>query len=371
MTSIKGPTGPAGGAITGGTQINPAVAGATGFWADVDGASSIWRFTQRFLIGGAVAQNNNRASASQPPPGFIPSAAYGANWAVRDSQLGVMQTRGVIAISGLTRASDGDNLVSGGAPIGVAGFVINDTALLNKASWAFYADVQHQPSSAAANSYGMEIAVKNKGDNVIGNPYALGYGTYGIWFAGGSDDAYGGSPTNPCNAAMVVLQNSQTWNVGLLFAADGLTGSDGVTGVATAISMAKGHIIRWQQAGSIAGAQIRSDVSIGGRDVSLVFDNNRVGYYGTTGTNLFFTDHDSSAAIGNVNWMTIKNAPNGSAPRIIANASADADVDISLEPHGAGVVKFGTHAVKAAEAFSGYITIRDASGVLRKVMVCS
>ena len=38
---------------------------------------------------------------------------------------------------------------------------------------------------------------------------------------------------------------------------------------------------------------------------------------------------------------------------------------------GSGVVRFGTHSAKGAEAFSGFITIKDAGGTSRKVMVCA
>ena len=48
-----------------------------------------------------------------------------------------------------------------------------------------------------------------------------------------------------------------------------------------------------------------------------------------------------------------------------------ADIDIAISPKGAGLVRVGTHTLKGAEAFTGYITIKDSGGVSRKVMVCS
>lgn len=56
---------------------------------------------------------------------------------------------------------------------------------------------------------------------------------------------------------------------------------------------------------------------------------------------------------------------NGGNPTIGTSAG-----DLLLSPGGGGVVSFGTHSAKAAEAFSGYITIKDAAGNSRKVMVC-
>ena len=47
------------------------------------------------------------------------------------------------------------------------------------------------------------------------------------------------------------------------------------------------------------------------------------------------------------------------------------DIDLTLTPAGAGVVRFGTHAGVAAELVTGYITIKDAGGTTRKIAVIS
>ena len=58
----------------------------------------------------------------------------------------------------------------------------------------------------------------------------------------------------------------------------------------------------------------------------------------------------------------------------IAGESAgtgDANIDITFTPKGTGNVRFGTHAAVAAEVITGYITIKDSSGTLRKLAVIS
>jgi hypothetical protein len=47
------------------------------------------------------------------------------------------------------------------------------------------------------------------------------------------------------------------------------------------------------------------------------------------------------------------------------------NIDLLLLPAGTGNVKFGTYAAKGAEAFDGYITIKDAAGNARKIMTCA
>jgi hypothetical protein len=53
-----------------------------------------------------------------------------------------------------------------------------------------------------------------------------------------------------------------------------------------------------------------------------------------------------------------------------AGSGAD-DMDIALSPAGDGHVRFGSHAAVSSETITGYITIKDSSGTLRKLAVLS
>jgi hypothetical protein len=48
-----------------------------------------------------------------------------------------------------------------------------------------------------------------------------------------------------------------------------------------------------------------------------------------------------------------------------------ANKDVSIEPHGTGKVKFGTHAAVTTETLSGFITMKDAGGTERKLAIVS
>ena len=71
-----------------------------------------------------------------------------------------------------------------------------------------------------------------------------------------------------------------------------------------------------------------------------------------------------------VNYLETVNAVTTAGPRLSAQGTAT-DIPIRITPKGTGVMMFGTHTAKGAEAFSGYITIKDSGGTSRKVMVCS
>ena len=56
--------------------------------------------------------------------------------------------------------------------------------------------------------------------------------------------------------------------------------------------------------------------------------------------------------------------------RLLAKGT-DTDLDIAFEPKGAGYLRFGTHTSNADTAVTGYISIRDSSGTLRRLAVIS
>jgi hypothetical protein len=76
--------------------------------------------------------------------------------------------------------------------------------------------------------------------------------------------------------------------------------------------------------------------------------------------------HTASA----VNYTNITGGTAGSPP-VISAAGSDTDVDIRMTPKGAGVMRFGTHSAIAAETVTGYITIKDDGGTLRKLAIVS
>lgn len=63
--------------------------------------------------------------------------------------------------------------------------------------------------------------------------------------------------------------------------------------------------------------------------------------------------------------LTVYNAPTGAEINSLPNK------DVYINPLGTGVVKFGAHSAIAAETVTGYITIKDEGGTLRKLAVVS
>jgi len=71
-----------------------------------------------------------------------------------------------------------------------------------------------------------------------------------------------------------------------------------------------------------------------------------------------------------VNRLDFYGSATGDAVRIAA-AGSDPDVDLSLSPQGAGMVKFGARTASGDAAITGYIEIKDSGGTVRKLAVIS
>lgn len=70
------------------------------------------------------------------------------------------------------------------------------------------------------------------------------------------------------------------------------------------------------------------------------------------------------------NYMAVNAAPAGQVPYISCNG-LNPDIDLGITPKGAGLVRFGTHSPLGGQTVTGYITIKDANGVARKLAVVS
>lgn len=248
-------------------------------------------------------------------------------------------------------------------PIGMTAMAMNDV-LDGNATWAAYFEVQR--ASGAGKCYALEIDTKNKGSDVA--PDAYNYlptgSTVGIWLAGGGDSSLG-APANPSSAAITIGKNGTTWNRGIVFQSDGLT-ADG-SGYMEAINLGQKQLIKWYVSAGNAGANIRSEVSNAGQACQLIFNNDAFTF--VTRSAQSFGIFNASG--GNpVNFLRADSVATGNAAILNATGS-DTDVDLKLNPKGAGVVQFGTNTAKGAEAFASYITIKDSGGTLRKVMVCA
>jgi hypothetical protein len=68
-----------------------------------------------------------------------------------------------------------------------------------------------------------------------------------------------------------------------------------------------------------------------------------------------------------VNYLNVSGAVTTASPSLSA-AGSDTNIDLALTPKGTGVLSFGTHTAGIV-AQAGYITIKDAGGTTRRLLV--
>ena len=216
------------------------------------------------------------------------------------------------------------------APIGVVGAVLSDISD-GSGAWAFYGEAVRV--SGGGTCYVMEIDVGNDGSDVSVTPYGLATTsgmTVGYWVGAGKSS---GAPTNPSTAAIVILKNNQTFNSGIVFGKDALTGADGSTGTAEAIAMGLGHLVHWYASDGV-GARIYSTVAANANRTSLLFVDNAVNYLGSGSNILARFENVASSA----NYLRLIPATAGNHTELRGGSLTETDVGVSINTKGAGTI---------------------------------
>ena len=303
----------------------------------------------RQLLGKATNYSGSNSSA-----GVFSSIPQ---WLFVSSQTVSWSQNGLLAVTGISRASDhgpGDSF-----SIGIAGYGVADTALPNQPAQGGYFEA-YKPAGGTNQIFAVEVDAGNNNANVINNPYSLyGGGALGIAVAAGGSIAAGapGGYAYPSTAGILISNNTQSWNTGILFGATSITGTDGVTGNGTAIELAKGHTIEWYTPSGFTGALITSSVADATKKVSLAFGENFVAFSNQTGA---YTSTVENVG-GSVNYLRQIAQTTGNAPQLLAGGS-DTNVDLSLSAKGTGsVVVDSPSSFNGAATFNVNPTIKGSS----------
>jgi hypothetical protein len=331
-----------------------------------DGAN-IWRFADRVFIGDAADKltgDDGNAQNDSSKSWFGNTVNY-AGYLGRNGKLVISSSPNYPSSIGYDipygiavgmRGSD-----TGQEVIGVASHIVTAGSGLAALGWGFIAELQNEGASAC---YGLEVAAKNKAatDTTLTPRTPGGYisGVYGVWLAAGGDSTFGGAPTFPSTAAVVIQKNASTWNTGIVFIQNALTNGRAISlsGEATGGN----HYIEWMNAAGNSNFNILSSRTVA-QTIQLLCDNNGLKIT-KNGVPAFLADAPNSA---NVNYIGVFGSETNVPPQINSQG-ADTNIDLFLSPKGTGRVRFGTFASTGDVACNGYIEIKDAAGNTRKIM---
>ena len=354
---LTGPGIPVGTKVQGGitatgfTMTAAATANATGtfvnlrpaFWSEIDGADpSMIRVPGRLMVGSAVGRSNTRLGTVNTNLDWCPTTATCPQWAPRDASLAVMSPIGGHAIVGMSKSSVGvdSGNPAGAVPIALAGVAINDTADATRPAWGAYLHATHANPTAGSKSWGLEIALKNKGSVSTSTPYLEAAGATGISIRGSDDETFGGASTSPSNTAIFIGKGasaSQTYGFkkGIVFQSNSIEANDGTTGSGVAIDMARGHLIRWTPPDNTNGAYIVSEVTAQTHQQSIRFDDENTSFRGANSQRMLrVTDGAGGASSNN---LRITSTAAAGQPSIVAEG-VDTDIAMVLSGKGAGYV---------------------------------
>lgn len=384
----------------------------------IDRAATFASYSQRGGIGGAFGTRSSDQYASFPNQyaGVTPSV-WTSGGSATTGQRVAYNGRVYTISSGGTYSSSPPIHTSGSASngtatlafidytymCGIAGsfFAVQDSNDPTLTVWAMYAETV---SVTQTSTFIGEFAAKNMtGLDPVTTPYNKFSTAMGICMAGGGDSSLG-APTNPSSHALLIYKNGHTWNTGIVFDAEGITGTDGVSGFGNAIKMARGHVINWMYddggagltgfdltsvvddatakqtlyasndgtsvlnnsslavfkvakvAGSVTGSigvvastSASPYLEVEGSATNINFD------FATKGTGEFRFNTNSSAkqfeivhTASAVNWLRLTGAATGNPPTLSSQGS-DTNIGLNLASKGTGSVNlFGNSAIVAA-----------------------
>lgn len=315
-----------------------------GFWTNEGAGADIHRLTDRVFI--AEAAEKSLGVKENAGVGTWLTTVLGAGYLEREAHLlsvsGVGEYGGVFA----TKTSDKAELGNyGDSSIAVAGIVYNDSASPTQIGWAAYFEANRVTD---LTTFGAEFAVKNLGSNTAATPFSYFGGAVGAWFAGGGDPSYGGVPANPSDTAILIGKNGASWNRGIVFGADGISGTDGVTGLGTAISFAKGQVIQWSfNDGGTArtGGEIVSEVNAPNQGQRLDFQNGSLNVKGFSAVGAPVDWHIFSGPVvpaGETACGFFLGAQAAGTGYVnLAAHGPDSNIDVLVSPKGSGILRLG------------------------------
>ena len=164
--------------------------------------------------------------------------------------------------------------------IGLESIVENNNVAQSQYAFGAYIEATRR-HTGTGSTHGAEIDIINFGSVIQVDPSAAPYGmTNALWLAAGG--GYAGSNSN--SLALGILNNSATFEKGIVFFDGAITNSGGL---ATAIAMGYQQGIAWY-AGPTKVAHIKSDTTVASMGIS--FQNNAIGLQNSAGTTKFLFD---------------------------------------------------------------------------------
>lgn len=339
----------------------PANAGAnqaqTGFHFAQNGAG-INRWGGRGMFGGAVA--NDGAFPNVVKDWF---STLQTTWGISTGTLAssvVSSLTGVDPNSAVPFMSATQSLhftSAGTSALGFASFAVNNNGSLATKAWGGYIEA-HRTSASAGETLGLEIDTRTTKATLQPTPRQQG-DVVALQLASGAELSATGQ--HDASVAIQVAANPMRFKVGMNVMYDALVDIGG--GVTEVLNMSRYGLLSWFDSTGARSGFLTSSATSAAGGTALDLAQNQVNLSSISGA-LNFAFVTSSTA---TNYLSFYSSATTQPVRILAGGT-DTNIDLSLEPKGTGLVKFGTFTGSGDVTCNGYVTIKTADGTTRKIM---
>jgi hypothetical protein len=274
-----------------------------------------------------------------------------------------------IFVSGRTSTSPSPGV----GAINYSSFAYNDNTSVAADVWGYYMTAL-RVAGANGHTHGMELDILNTGALVQmapGQNFPAGL-TDCLWVAAGGEFASTAGTVNPATCAIGIIQNDSsnraTFDKGIIFQNTAINGATGASGTGIAIAMATGHVLQWFNNSNVGSAYVYAVPGLSGANgTGIVFANAGTTIVETAGGTVQAAFAATPSA---VNHVSITGSTTGNAVKINAQGS-DATIDLFLTGQGGGsFVQLGAAFTSVSDpATTGYITVKDITGVVRKLAI--
>lgn len=245
-----------------------------------------------------------------------------STWAVVDSH----------SMQAFTAASESSNTIPPASQIGVAGgfYGYNPAATQAVGAWGIYTEGRR--TAGSYNSvYGIETNATNLGAVVGASPWDLlpGGVSYAVLAASGGGD----TKTLSATAALGIAPGPSNFSAGIVIGATALAGTDGSTGLGTAMALANYQVISWAPSSGTECGQIFCETTNVGNFQELRFSNGGLTVAGSDGNPQMQVPPVANAT----NGISMVGAATG-APVVFAAIGTDTNVSMVMTPKGTGTL---------------------------------
>lgn len=329
--------------------------------------AKINRFGDRLFVGDAVVNDGLYPTASPDWLSVLQTPTFGVNGgAVPFAMLASLTNNA--GGSGITAGAQTKYFTNAGsAAIGIQAFGYANNGTYAADAWGYYGEA-HRLNNGDGNIYGIEIAVCNQGNTVVQLPYdgPVGLST-GIQIDSGNSFGTAQLPgQSSASSAITIVQNTSDNSApflrGIIFSNNSLKAYAG--GLSEAISFYQGNTLQWYAPGDVQTSSLLCSGTTQNGAQEIAFQEGNLGILQRQNGAYIASFGVVSNA---VNYLFFTGSTTGNPP-VIAAGGSDVNINLKLQPQGSGLLQFGTY---TAGTFSqtGYITIVDAGGTTRRLMV--